>query len=56
MVSNVHSHRVGSYLYENLRPRYRHNPRDWPGGNHDRYGMFLTLIEASAMAGLADPR
>ena len=30
-----------AYVYENLGPRYRHNPGHWLGGNHDRYGDVL---------------
>jgi len=30
-----------AYAYQNLGPRYRHNPGHWLGGNHDRDGDVL---------------
>jgi len=30
-----------AYVYENLGPRYRHNPGHWLGGNRDRDGDVL---------------
>jgi hypothetical protein len=41
MVSKVLSGRKPDYAYQNLKPRYRNDPGDWLGGNHQCYGDVL---------------